>query len=141
VLEIFDQTFAVTSVLRSIAVLVAVAGVLFSLSVLVIEREREIGVLRAVGASRFQILAIFLIQAALLGLTATLSGLASGGALAMVLTWVINKAFFGWTIELNYPLLTLAATPLWLIPAAILAALLPAWRASRIAPAQAVRFE
>jgi len=42
---------------------------------------------------------------------------------------------------LTYPLLTLAATPLWLIPAAILAALLPAWRASRIAPAQAVRFE
>ena len=141
VLEIFDQTFAVTSVLRSIAVLVAVAGVLFSLSVLVIEREREIGVLRAIGASRFQILAIFLVQAALLGLTATVSGLASGGALAMVLTWVINKAFFGWTIELNYPLLTLAATPLWLIPAAIFAALLPAWRASRIAPAQAVRFE
>ncbi len=141
VLEIFDQTFAVTSVLRSIAVLVAVAGVLFSLSVLVIEREREIGVLRAVGASRFQILGIFLLQAALLGLTATLSGLASGGALAMVLTWVINKAFFGWTIELTYPLWTLAATPLWLIPAAILAALFPAWRASRIAPAQAVRFE
>jgi len=141
VLEIFDQTFAVTSILRSIAVLVAVAGVLFSLSVLVIEREREIGVLRAVGASRFQILGIFLVQAALLGLTATLSGLVSGSALAMVLTWVINKAFFGWTIELTYPLLTLAATPLWLIPAAILAALLPAWRASRIAPAQAVRFE
>jgi len=141
VLEIFDQTFAVTSVLRSIAVLVAVAGVLFSLSVLVIEREREIGVLRAVGASRCQILGIFLVQAALLGLTATLSGLVSGSALALVLTWVINKAFFGWSIELNYPLLTLAATPLWLIPAALLAALLPAWRASRIAPALAVRFE
>ena len=49
VFDIFDETFAVTSVLRSIAVVVAVAGVLFSLSALVIEREREIGVLRADG--------------------------------------------------------------------------------------------
>jgi putative ABC transport system permease protein len=53
----------------------------------------------------------------------------------------ISKAFFGWTIELAFPLLPLAATPLWLVPAAILAALIPAWRASRIAPALAVRFE
>lgn len=141
IMEIFDQTFAVTSVLRSIAVVVAVAGVLFSLSVLVIEREREIGVLRSVGASRWQILGIFLAEAFLIGLTAVLSGLASGGALAMVLTWVINRAFFGWTIALTYPLLPLALTPLWLIPAALLAALIPAWRAAHIAPARAVRFE
>lgn len=141
IMDIFDQTFAVTSILRSIAVAVAVTGVLFSLSVLVIERERQIGVLRAVGASRFQVLAIFLIEAFLIGITATISGLASGGLLAMVLTWVINKAYFGWTIELTFPLATLAATPLWLIPAAIVAALLPAWRASLVTPARAVRFE
>jgi putative ABC transport system permease protein len=141
IMDIFDQTFAVTSVLRNIAIIVAVAGVLFSLSVLVMERDREIGVLRAVGASRAQIAGICMIQAILIGLTATISGLASGGALAMVLTWVINKAFFGWTIELAFPLLPLAAAPFWLIPVAILAALIPAWRASRIPPAQAVRFE
>lgn len=141
IMQIFDQTFAVTSVLRTIAVVVAVAGVLFSLSVLVIEREREIGVLRSVGASRWQILGIFLLEAFFIGLTATLSGLTSGAALAMVLTWVINKAFFGWTIALTYPLLPLALTPLWLIPAALFAALVPAWRAAHIPPARAVRFE
>ena len=141
VFDIFDETFAVTSVLRSIAIVVAVVGVLFSLSALVIEREREIGVLRAVGASRPQVLGVFLAEAVLIALTAALSGLASGGALAVVLTWVINKAFFGWTIDLNYPTLPLAATPLWIIGAALLAALIPAWRAARIAPARAVRFE
>ncbi|CAN5316514.1 ABC transporter permease [soil metagenome] len=141
VFQIFDQTFAVTSVLRSIAVLVAVTGVLFSLSVLVVEREREIGVLRSVGASRAQILRIFLGEAGLIGLTACVSGLISGCVLAMVLTWVINKAFFGWTIDLTYPIGSLAAIPLWLIPAAVLAALIPAWRAAQIQPARALRFE
>lgn len=141
VFEVFDQTFAVTSILRSIAIIVAVTGVLFSLSVLVMEREREIGVLRAQGASRFQVLGIFVWEAALIGVAASITGLISGAALSMVLTWVINKAFFGWTIALTYPVLTLLTTPLWLIPAALLAALIPAWRAARIAPAAAVRFE
>ena len=139
--EIFDETFAVTSILRAIAIIVAVAGVLFSLSALVIEREREIGVLRAIGASRAQVLGIFLTEAALIGFTSALSGLASGGALAMVLTWIINKAFFGWTIELHYPAEQLLTTPLWIVGVAFLAALFPAWRAARIAPASAVRFE
>jgi putative ABC transport system permease protein len=40
------------------------------------------------------------------------SGLASGGLLAVVLTWVINKAFFGWTIDLSYPAIPLATMPL-----------------------------
>jgi putative ABC transport system permease protein len=141
VFHIFDETFAVTTVLRSIAIVVAVAGVLFSLSALVIEREREIGVLRAIGASRPQVLGVFLTEAALISLTAALSGLASGGALAVVLTWVINKAFFGWTIDLSYPVIPLVTIPLWIVGAALCAALLPAWRAACIAPARAVRFE
>lgn len=141
VFEIFDQTFAVTSILRAIAIIVAVAGVLFSFSVLVIEREREIGVLRSLGASRFQVLAIFAGEAVLLGIAASLSGLVSGSALSIVLTGVINKAFFGWTIDLTFPVQTLAATPLWLVPAVLLAALWPGWRAAQIRPALAVRFE
>lgn len=141
IMDIFDRTFAVTLVLRAIAIVIAMAGVFFSLNILVLEREREIGVLRSVGASRGQVLGIFLGEAFLIGLIATVSGLASGGLLAMVLTWVINQAFFGWTIALSYPLATLAATPLWLIPVAVLAALLPAWRATRVPPAVAVRFE
>ncbi|PTX95985.1 hypothetical protein DB345_09285 [Spartobacteria bacterium LR76] len=141
VFEIFDQTFAVTSVLRGIAVIVAIIGVLFSLSVLVMEREREVGVLRAIGASRPQVLGIFLGEAGLIGIAATICGVLSGMALAMVLTWVVNKAFFGWSIELTYPLSPILTTPLWLVPAALVAALFPAWRAANIRPAIAVRFE
>jgi putative ABC transport system permease protein len=141
VMEIFDQTFAVTSVLRAISVLVAVAGVFLSLTTLVVEREREIGVLRSIGASAGQVRALVFSEAGMIGLIASIMGVACGAAMAMILTWVINKAFFGWTIDLRYPLDVLASTPLWLVPAALAAAWLPAIRASRIAPAQAVRFE
>jgi putative ABC transport system permease protein len=141
VLEIFDQTFAVTSVLRSIAIVVAVAGVLLSLSTLVLEREREIGVLRSQGASPGQIRCLLLAEASMLGLLSSIVGILCGAAMAMILTWVINKAFFGWSIDLRYPWDVIAATPLWLLPAALLAAWIPAARASRIPPARAIRFE
>ena len=141
VLEIFDQTFAVTSVLRTIAVVVAVAGVLLSLSTLVLEREREIGVLRSQGASPGQIRGLVLAEASMVGLLSSVVGILCGAAMAMILTWVINKAFFGWTIDLRYPWGVIAATPLWILPAALLAAWLPATRASRIPPARAIRFE
>ena len=141
VMDIFDQTFAVTSVLRAIAVFVAIAGVVLSLTTLIVEREREIGVLRSQGASPGQIKGLVFTEAGLIGLFASLVGIACGATMAMVLTWVINKAFFGWTIELRYPLDVLMGTPLWIIPAAVAAAWLPAIRASRIPPAQALRFE
>lgn len=141
VLEIFDQTFAVTSVLRSIAIVVAVAGVLLSLSTLVLEREREIGVLRSQGASPGQIRSLVLTEASMVGLLSSIVGILCGAAMAMILTWVINKAFFGWTIDLRYPWDVIAATPLWILPAALFAAWIPAARASRIPPARAIRFE
>jgi putative ABC transport system permease protein len=141
VMEIFDQTFAVTSVLRAIAVVVAIAGVLLSLTTLVVEREREIGILRSQGASCGQVRGLILSEAAMIGLLSAIVGLLCGASMAMVLTWVINKAFFGWTIELRYPLGVLLSTPLWIIPAAVFAAWLPARRASLISPARALRFE
>jgi putative ABC transport system permease protein len=141
VMEIFDQTFAVTSVLRAIAVVVAIAGVLLSLTTLVVEREREIGILRSQGASCGQVRGLILSEAVMIGLLSAIVGLLCGASMAIVLTWVINKAFFGWTIELRYPLGVLLSTPLWIIPAAVFAAWLPARRASLISPARALRFE
>jgi putative ABC transport system permease protein len=141
IFEIFDQTFAVTLVLRAISVAVAAVGVMLALLILAAEREREIGVLRAVGASRAQVVGVFLREAGLIGLISSAVGVASGASLAMVLTWVVNKAFFGWTIRLSYPADVLLSTPLWIIPVAIVAAILPAWRAACVPPAAAVRFE
>jgi putative ABC transport system permease protein len=141
VLEIFDQTFAVTSVLRSVAVVVAVAGVLLSMTTLVLEREREIGVLRSQGASRRQVGGLVLAEAGLVGGLASITGVVCGVFLSAILTWVVNKAFFGWTIDLRFPMEVFLTTPLWLVPAALVAAWGPAWRAANIPPARALRFE
>ena len=141
ILEIFDQTFAVTAALRAIAILVAAIGIVFSLTILASERAREIGVLRALGGSRRQVLAVFLGEAGLIGLASAGCGLLGGGVLALVLTWVINKAFFGWSIALSYPL----GDILWAIPALVVASaisgLVPSLRAAQTPPAAAVRFE
>ncbi|MFM8718576.1 MAG: ABC transporter permease, partial [Chthoniobacterales bacterium] len=141
ILEIFDQTFAITYVLRTISVLVAIVGVWLGMATLVAEREREIGIMRAVGASARQVWRTFVTEAALVGAVSSAVGLAAGACLAMVLTWVINLAFFGWTVQLRYPWELLAWTPVWIIAVAALAGLLPAARAARIEPAAALRSE
>lgn len=141
VYEIFDQTFAVTNALRGIAVVVAVIGIAFSTAVLVAERRRETAVFRAIGASRGQVTATFLGEALLVGLAACLAGMAGGVVLAMVLTWVVNLAFFGWTIALTYPIDSLLMTPVWVLPSAVAAGLIPAIRSAGTPPAAAVRFE
>lgn len=141
IFAIFDQTFAVTDALKAVAVAVAVAGVTLSMTALVTERRREIGVLRAIGASARQIRHTFLAESGLIGALASALGLVSGIALAGVLTFVINPAFFGWTILMEIPWATLATVPLWVTAVAVAAAWIPARAAARVQPAEAVRFE
>jgi putative ABC transport system permease protein len=141
VFEIFDQTFAVTYALRAIAVIVALVGIFFSLSTLILERTRELAVVRAIGGSATQIRTMLLWEVGFIGALAAVVGIASGICLSLVLTGVINRAFFGWTIRLAFPWMSLLLTPTWIIAAAIAAAVVPAWRASRLVPAEALRSE
>ncbi|CAN5617276.1 FtsX-like permease family protein [soil metagenome] len=141
VFEIFDQTFAVTYVLRTIAVIVAVVGICLTLTTLIAERSRELGVLRAIGGSVAQLRRLLLWESAMIGLLAAVVGLASGICLSFVLTGVINRAFFGWTIQLAFPWGSLAVTPLWIVAAAVVAGLWPAWRVGRLVVAEALRTE
>ena len=141
ILAIFDQTFAVTAILRSIAVAVAVGGVLLTLGILVLERTRDLGVLRAIGASRSQVSRLMLVEAGFLGLIASGVGLISGIGLALVLTFVINRVFFGWTIDLSIPWWELVALPFWMTATALVAGVFPAFRAAEVSPAEALRME
>jgi putative ABC transport system permease protein len=141
VVNVFNQTFAVTQILRLIAVLVAVIGIALNFTVLVKEREREIGTMRAVGVSRGQIRGLIIWESVLVATMAILLGVATGIALSVVLTEVINKAFFGWTIPLQIPWDQLWWTPVWLLPAAIVASLWPATQAARRNIIEVVRME
>lgn len=139
VLSVFDQTFAVTGVLRSIAVLVALAGIFLTVTTLVAERSHLIGLLRAMGASNFQIQALFMAESAFIGFLACGVGAVAGLLLSVVLTEVVNPAFFGWSIHLHFPWRSLAGLPLAIVPASVAAAWYPAWRATRGRIAQRIR--
>lgn len=141
IFEIFDQTFAVTYVLLAIAIFVAITGIFLSLTILITERQRELAVLRAIGASVGQLRRLLLWETAMLGVLAAFIGTASGICLSMVLTGVINRAFFGWTIQLAFPWRSLSLIPLWIVAAAVIAGILPAWRAGRMELANNLRNE
>jgi putative ABC transport system permease protein len=140
-LEVFDRTFAVTGVLRLLAMLVAFVGVLSALMAQALERAREIGVLRAQGLTPAQVWGLTASQTGFMGLVAGLLALPVGAALALVLIFVINRRSFGWTLQLEIaPAILLQAVAL-AVGAALLAAVYPAWRMSTMALPAAVREE
>jgi putative ABC transport system permease protein len=139
--EVFDRTFAVTYALEAVAIVVAMLGAANSLLALVLDRRREIGLIRYLGANRGQVRMMILTEAGLLGLLAGLLGLALGTALSLVLIYVVNKQSFGWTIQFHppVPLLGGALLLVWIVT--ILAGVYPARFASRLEPADVVHEE
>ena len=130
VMAIFDQTFAVTRLLQSMTLLIAVAGVLLALLVLARERQAEVALYRALGADRGQIFRLFLGRGLGIAASGLVLGAAGGTGLALVLVRVVNPAWFGWTIALHWPWRTLGLQAVLLLAAAAGASLYPALRAS-----------
>ncbi len=97
--------------------------------------------MRALGTSTGQLRSAMIWESIFIGFGASALGLVSGLLLAVILTAVVNPAFFGWTVRLALPWPILALTPLWIIAAAILAALVPAARAARLNLAEVLRAE
>jgi putative ABC transport system permease protein len=141
VLTIFDQTFAVTHALRVLAVIVAALGILNALWSSVLERQREIGILRSVGASRPQVFRLILQEAGLLGLLAEILGVVIGLLLAIVLIHVINKQSFGWSILFFFPPTVLVTSAGLVLLASLVSGFLPALHASRLDIAEAIKYE
>ncbi len=141
VLSVFDQTFRITFALQFIAVLVAVLGVVTTLTALILQRGRDIGVLRAVGALRRQVWRIVLIESAILGLLGSLLGCAAGWVLALILVHVINRQSFGWTLRMTVDPLVFAQAVALMVVTAIVAGLGPARYASDRVAAEALRVE
>jgi putative ABC transport system permease protein len=140
-IRIFDRTFAITYALEAVAVIVAVMGIAGALLALVIDRRREIGLLRFLGAAAGQVRKQILVEAGLLGLLANFAGLALGFALSLILIYVINKQSFGWTIRFHWPVAVLLLAISVVYVATVLAALYPAQVAVWLDPIEAVHEE
>lgn len=138
-LEIFDRTFAITTVLRILALLVAFGGVVSALMALQIERSEEFAVLRAEGMTPGQVRRLLTLQTAVMGAIAGILAIPLGLVLAIVLVYVINKRSFGWTLEFAAPPEILIEAFVVALAAAIVAGIYPSWRVSRSNTADALR--
>ncbi len=129
-MRIFDRTFVITGVLQGMSLLVAVAGVTLALIVMARDRRAEIALLRALGATRAQVFRVWVGKGVALALLGLVPGALGGLALAWVLVVAINRAYFGWTIPIEAPGADVALQVATVLGAALLAAIVPAVRAS-----------
>jgi putative ABC transport system permease protein len=140
-LVIFDRTFAITGALQLLATVVAFIGVLSALLSLLLEKQREMGILRAVGLTARQLWGLVLLETGLMGTVAGLLAMPTGLALSLILIYIINRRSFGWTLQMQVdaaPFLTALAVA---VIAALLAGLYPAHKMSKMLTAEALHYD
>jgi putative ABC transport system permease protein len=116
----------VTFALEAIAIIVGMLGVAVTLLTLIVERRRDLTILRLLGTARRQIRRVVLLEAGFIGVVSQALGLCAGLALAVLLVYVINVQSFGWTIQFDIPVLFLVQSSVLLLLAALAAGLYPA---------------
>ena len=140
-IQVFDRTFRITYALEAIALAIAVIGVAGALLALVVDRRRELGLLRFLGSSTRQIRKLILCEAALVGTLGCLAGFVLGVLLSLVLIFVIDKQSFGWTIQFHWPVAVLATGLVVIYCATLAAGLYPARLAMNLNPIEVVHEE
>jgi len=145
-LRIFFSVFdLLLGIFGSLALAVATLGIINTLVMAILERRREIGVLKALGAADSDVKQLFFVEAGVMGL--------SGGVLGVFFGWLIGRTLtLGTNIYLkrqDLPGVEISAVPWWLIGGAIgfavfvslVAGLYPASRAAKLNPVDALRYE
>jgi ABC-type antimicrobial peptide transport system permease subunit len=143
--KIFRLVGMVIGAIGGIVLFVAALGIINNMIMATYERTREIGILRACGATRTTIMNMFIFEAAILGFLGGAIGLALSFGLAKILNIVGNQI----ALSQNVPIKDILSFPLWLVLGVIslttiigiLAGLLPAIRAARMDPVDALKYE
>ncbi len=136
-----DDAFAITYAMELVAVVLALLGVINTLLAAVLDRTREIGLLRAVGADRGHIIRLFVGEAALMGLTGGFIGMVAGYILGFTVTTVVGVGSTGWSFPFHFPWLTAVQMFVLAAVCAVLAGLYPARRAARLDVVEALSYE
>ena len=149
VLSLLTNIFSVLQLflggIAAISLLVAGIGIMNIMIVSLIERTREIGILKALGMKSRTVLTIFLGESVIIGLIGAVMGIVLGWILANVTASILGSGVFGggggFTIT---PLLTpevLVGALGFGVGVSVIFALYPAWRASKLKPVEALRYE
>ncbi|WP_229417154.1 FtsX-like permease family protein [Massilia sp. Root418] len=138
-LKIFDRSFAVTYLLEAIAIIIGLFGVAATFSAQTLARSKEFGMLRHIGVTRRQILAILALEGGALTGLGIATGAVLGWVISLVLVFVVNPQSFHWTMQMHLPWPLLGSVASALLAAAALTALLSGRQALSGAPIRAVR--
>jgi putative ABC transport system permease protein len=138
---LIDDTFTLARLLEIIALAVALLGLLNTLLISVLQRTREIGILRAIGARRRQVALGIGVESALLGLAGALLGVILGLALSWVNVEVLSLVQTGWRLEYHFDEAAMWRMLGLSLVTAVAAACLPARRAARINVSAAMEYE
>lgn len=128
-----------TTIIRAVVLVVVVLGIASVLVVSVVQKGREIGILRAMGATRGQMLRVFLLQGAVVGALGSLLGIALAVALVWAFTTFVRGSDGLPLFAITVPVPTALRVALIATLCGVLAAVAPARRAAAMDPAQAIR--
>jgi putative ABC transport system permease protein len=143
--QVFLIMDSLLGAIGTVALIIAALGIINTMIMSILERTREIGIMKAVGGSENQIKLIFFVEAAFIGLIGAIFGLALGWLVSRIANIIINAKLQ----PIEAPQVDLFYFPLWLIVGAIafsilvslVAGLYPAIRAARIDPVKALRHD
>ena len=133
-------------IILTLIILVAAFNIVGTLIMVVIEKTRDIAILKSMGATRRSIMKIFMIEGAVIGLVGTLLGLLGGYTLCTLLATykfieLPSDVYYISTLPVQMDPLDVALIALAAIVITLAASVYPAWQASRFDPAEAIRYE
>jgi lipoprotein-releasing system permease protein len=133
-----NQTI-MTRIVRSFVALIVAVGITSVLVVSVVQKQKEIGILRAIGASRGDILRVFLLQGAVIGIVGAICGSIVGVGLMALGSRVLRAADGSALFQVHFSLELYTSAALVALVFGLLAATMPARRAAALDPAHAIR--
>lgn len=136
-----QSLFAYAKAPELITLVVAIMGVIGTMLAAVIDRVREIGMLRAIGATRRQIASSMVAEAGFIGLSAAVCGVLTGVPQGYIFMHVIGTSANGWNLPYGFPAETALRISLVVVTAAALAGYLPGRRAAAMDVKEALSYE
>ncbi len=141
VLKIFDRSFYITYAIEFIAIFISLIGIANTLMAFVIERKREISIIRYIGGSWTQIKWILVLSAGISASIGIFLGVLLGLFISVIFIEVINQVSFGWIIYYQVPFFILFVLTFLLFLATTISGLFPSSVAKKIDPKRFISFE
>ncbi|CAM3156429.1 ABC transporter permease [Stackebrandtia soli] len=136
--QIFDVILLVVQILLGLAIFIAIIGVVNTLTLSVLERTRELGLLRAIGMTRGQVTRMVTVESVVISLFGSLLGLGIGAGLGIAVQQALKDDFVD---VLAMPWGTMAFYLVAAVVIGVLAAMIPAYRANRLNVLNAISHE